>query len=102
MIDEARLHRALTYLATTDEPCAEARADMERMEFKAKAVKDALFRRLSGSVADRQAEAGVVKGKLFESGPGHGGYVGRRIKDHVEKKRVCCDRQGFDLWAGAI
>ena len=59
MIDEARLHKALTYLATTDEPCAEARADMERAEFKAKAVKDALFRRLSGSVADRQAEAGA-------------------------------------------
>lgn len=58
MINEDRLHKALTYLATTDEACAEARAGMERAEFKAKAIKDAMFRRLEGSVADRQAEAG--------------------------------------------
>ena len=58
MLDEGRLHKALTFLATTDEPCARLRADMERAEFKAKAIKDALFRRLDGSVADRQAEAG--------------------------------------------
>ena len=58
MIDETRLHKALTYLATTDEPCAEAKAEMERAEFRAKAVKDAMFKRLDGSVADRQAAAG--------------------------------------------
>jgi hypothetical protein len=61
MIDEARLAKALTYLATTDEPCAELRTDMERAEFKAKAIKDVVFRHLSGSVADRQAEAGTAE-----------------------------------------
>jgi SOS response regulatory protein OraA/RecX len=61
MIDEARLAKALTYLATTDEPCAELRTDMERAEFKAKAIKDTLFRLTEGrSVADRQAEAGTA------------------------------------------
>ena len=59
MIDEKRLSQALTFLATTDEDCANERADMERAEFKAKAIKDAMFRRLDGSVADRQAEAGA-------------------------------------------
>jgi hypothetical protein len=59
MIDDDRLHKALTFLATTDERCAYLRTNMERAEFKAKAIKDAMFKRLSGSVADRSAEAGA-------------------------------------------
>lgn len=59
MINEDRLQKALTYLATTDETVAERRTQMERAEFKAKAIKDAMFKRLEGSVADRQAEAGA-------------------------------------------
>jgi hypothetical protein len=62
MIDESRLAKALTYLATTDEPCAQLRTDMERAEFKAKAIKDVMFRHIEGrSVADRQAEAGTAE-----------------------------------------
>ena len=61
MIDEARLAKALTFLATTDEEAANLRVDMERAEFKAKAIRDALFKHLEGSVADRQAEAGSSK-----------------------------------------
>jgi hypothetical protein len=57
MISGERLSQALTYLAETDEVCAGLRADMERAEFKAKATKDAIFCRLSGSVADRTANA---------------------------------------------
>ena len=58
MMDEARLGQALRYLATTDNECAELRTEMERCEFRAKVIKDAIFKRLEGSVADRQAEAG--------------------------------------------
>jgi hypothetical protein len=58
MIDEKRLTQALTYLANTDEECASLRAEMEQAEFKAKAVKDTVFRHLEGSVADRTAAAG--------------------------------------------
>jgi hypothetical protein len=57
MIDDDRLHGALTYLATTDEACAALRADMERTEFKAKAVKAAVFKLSEGSVAERNAIA---------------------------------------------
>jgi hypothetical protein len=57
MIDEKRLENALTFLATTDEPCAALRADMERAEFRAKASKAAQFKLLEGSVADRNASA---------------------------------------------
>ena len=55
-----RMEKALVYLAETDELAATLKADTERMEYKAKAVKDAIFRRIQdGSVADRQAIAGA-------------------------------------------
>jgi hypothetical protein len=57
MINEERLEKALHFLTTTDEPCAALRADMERTEFKAKAVKAVIFKTGTGSVADRTAEA---------------------------------------------
>jgi hypothetical protein len=59
LITEARLQKALTYLAETDEPAAALRADAERAEFKAKAIKDAMFLAADGSsVAERMAIAG--------------------------------------------
>lgn len=57
MIDEKRLEQALTYLATTDDECAELRADMARTEFKAKAVKASIFKLSEGSVGLREAVA---------------------------------------------
>lgn len=57
MIPDARAEQALRYLAETDEPCADAKANMERAEYKAKAVKAAVFLHAQGTVAERQAEA---------------------------------------------
>jgi hypothetical protein len=57
-VTDERAEKALRYLAETDETCAELKTDAERMEFAAKAIKDSIFKRLAGSVADRQAEAG--------------------------------------------
>jgi Asp/Glu/hydantoin racemase len=62
LINESRLQKALTYLAETDEPAAGLRADVERAEFKAKAVKDAVFLiSVGSSVAERVAVAGTNK-----------------------------------------
>ena len=58
-ITTERMEKALSYLAETDETCAQLRADMERSEFKARAIKDALFMRLTGTVAERTAQAGA-------------------------------------------
>ena len=58
-ISVERMEKALVYLAETDEPCANLRAEMERAEFRAKATKDALFMRLEGTVAERTAQAGA-------------------------------------------
>ena len=59
LINETRLQKALTYLAETDEPAAELRANVERHEFNAKAVRDAVFLHSTGTVAERTALAGT-------------------------------------------
>ena len=58
-ISTERMEQALTFMAETDQTCAQLRADMERAEFKARATKDALFMRLTGTVAERTAQAGA-------------------------------------------
>ena len=58
MIDKDRLTKALNYLAKTDEPCAQHRADHARAEFKAKSIKNVLMKAITkGSIPDRTAEA---------------------------------------------
>ena len=57
MINESRLEKAMFYLSSTDEKAAELRADVERSEFKAKTVKATVFLHMTGTVAEREAEA---------------------------------------------
>lgn len=59
LIPDKRLEEALKKLAETDAPIAELHANVERMEYRAKAVKDAVFLRSEGSVAERNAIAGT-------------------------------------------
>jgi hypothetical protein len=59
MISDKRLEQALIYLSETDQTAAELTANAERMEFKAKAIKDALFLHEEGTVAERTAKAGA-------------------------------------------
>jgi hypothetical protein len=59
LINDARLEKALQKLAQTDGPMAQLRTDVERTEFHAKAIKDAIFLRVEGSVAERNALAGT-------------------------------------------
>ncbi len=58
MITKERMEEALMFLSSTDEECADLRAKMERAEYKARAVRDAVFRHVEGTVADRTAQAG--------------------------------------------
>lgn len=57
-LSDERAEKALRFLADTDEECAALRAETERAEFKAKAVRDAVLKRAEGTVADRTAFAG--------------------------------------------
>lgn len=59
LIDDGRLEQSLKKLAQTDGPVADLHAEAERAEFRAKAVKDAVFLRSEGSVAERNAIAGT-------------------------------------------
>jgi hypothetical protein len=59
LITNDRLESALTKLADTDGPVADLHAEVERSEYRSKAVKDAIFLRSEGSVAERNAIAGT-------------------------------------------
>ena len=59
MISDERAEKALRYLAATDESCRAAKAHQERMEYKAKAVRQQVFLIEEGTVAERQAKAEV-------------------------------------------
>lgn len=59
LINDDRLETALKKLAQTDGPIAELHTNVERAEFRAKAIKDAIFLRTDGSVAERNAVAGT-------------------------------------------
>ena len=57
MIDDARLEKALRYLATTDADCASLKADVARTEYLAKRHEALVFQLSDGSVEARKAEA---------------------------------------------
>lgn len=59
LIDDTRLEHSLKKLAQTDGTVADLHAEAERAEFRAKAIKDAIFLRSEGSVAERNAIAGT-------------------------------------------
>lgn len=59
LITTERLEDALKKLAQTDGPVSELHANVERAEFRSKAIKDAIFLRSEGSVAERNAIAGT-------------------------------------------
>jgi hypothetical protein len=59
IVSNDRLEEALKKLARTDGPIAELHANVERAEFRSKAIKDAIFLRSEGSVAERNAIAGT-------------------------------------------
>jgi len=56
-VSDDRMEKALRYLAETDERAAELKADVERQEYKVKAMKAAVFKLSDGTVADRNAAA---------------------------------------------
>src|ERR1700743_1494160 len=59
LISDERLEQALKKLAKTDELSAELHMKAERAEVRAKAIRDAIFLRSEGNVAERQAIAGT-------------------------------------------
>jgi uncharacterized protein (UPF0335 family) len=59
LITTERLEQSLAKLAETDGAVADLHAEVERAEYRAKAVKDAIFLRSEGSVAERNAIAGT-------------------------------------------
>ena len=57
MISEERLEKALSYLARSDESCAELKGEVCRKEYLCKLARSRGFLVASGSVEQRKAEA---------------------------------------------
>lgn len=57
MISEDRMQKALTYLAETDEECADLRTEMARSELKAKRTRAAVLKLSEGTSVQREALA---------------------------------------------
>jgi hypothetical protein len=57
MISEDRMTKALTYLAETDEDCAELKANVARTEYIAKLREATAFKIAEGNVESRKADA---------------------------------------------
>ena len=84
MISQDRLEKAMTFLAESDQPFADARMAMERAKYKADAVHNTIFLHETGTVAERSARAGISEeydkamGVYFEA---------LREYDYVKHKR---------------
>jgi hypothetical protein len=72
-VDQNRMEQALQYLTDTDERCAALKSDVERMDYRADAIFDAILLRSDGSVAVKEALAGThpeyvaAKEKYFDA-----------------------------------
>lgn len=61
VVTDEIMEAALKRLAQTDTLVAELHTKQERAEFKAKAIKDAMFLRTGGTAGERSAAAGTSK-----------------------------------------
>lgn len=57
MIDDALLDKAMNFLADTDEPCAELKANVARSEYLAKVSESLSFTLATGNNEERKADA---------------------------------------------
>jgi hypothetical protein len=69
MISNDRLQKALEYLATTDEPCAKAKAYLTGLDETTKTVKATEFLKASGTNGERDATA----------------FASANYREHIEK-----------------
>jgi len=94
VISVERMEKALKYLAETDETFAYHKSHCARVEHKAKAIKQAIFLRCSGTIAERQAQAenseeyGAAMDNYFEA---------LRESEHVKNKRQT-ESIVIDVW----
>lgn len=87
MIDEDRLSKSLTYLATTDAECAALKANVARTEYLAKRHEALVFQIADGSIEARKAEAkasGEVATKWEEHFKAIEAYEAVRAKRETE------------------
>lgn len=102
MISEERVEKALRYLAESDLPAAEAKADMERQEVKCKTVKQTVFLHSEGTVAERTAIADThqsvidAQAEYFESIAVYMRFANKRETERILidlYRTICANRR---------
>jgi hypothetical protein len=90
LIDDDRLHQALSLLTSTDEQCAALRADMERTEQKAKATRAAMVKCADGSsasareaIADSSPELAAAWEEHFKAMHKYHAMANRRASEAI-------------------
>ena len=94
MISEDRLQKALVYLAENDERAAELLTMAERLEFKAKVIRDTVFLHEDGTVAERSAKAGTHKDYTLAM---DAYFTAVRESQHIKNKRST-ENIVIDVW----
>ena len=94
MISQDRLEKSMAYLATTDEEAAELLTEVERREYKAKAVRDTIFLHEAGTVAERTAKAGASQ----EYMDAMAGYFESVAAFHAVKNKRNTETLVIDVW----
>lgn len=93
-ITQEQMEASLHYLWSTDEPCAALRADMARTEWKAKRVKQTIFKLSTGSVAERTATADIAP----ETDLAYEEHFKAMEKYHAMNDRRATEMICFEAW----
>lgn len=93
-ITQERMQSALEYLWTTDDECAALRADTERLEFKAKRTKAAIFKLSEGTVAERTAIAETAG----EVATAYEAYFDALHKSDAMRNRRSTETIAIEVW----
>ena len=93
-INDERVAKAVEYLTATDEPAAEAKANVEWMKEKQKTVKSTLMMHLEGAITHRQMEAESMQEYID---------VCREVRDAVKEYELLRNRRKsaeliFEQW----
>jgi len=94
MISQDRMEKALKYLAETDAEVAQAEGDVLSAEYKVDLVKDRIFLTSEGTVAERQARAGVSNETLTA----HTEYVSALVALKRLKAKRATEAMILETW----
>lgn len=93
-VSSERMEKALRFLAETDDEVAAAEGDVLRAEYKVDLIKDRVFLTSEGTVAERQARAGVSNERMVA----YEEYVSALVALKKLKAKRATEEQVIAVW----